>query len=206
MSDLQTILLECEYFPCIEWYRNFISNETILLEQYEYFERASLRNRCYVAGSTGRLALSVPLDGGRNQRVVMKNLKISYRERWQIQHWRTLLACYNRSPFFEFYEPAMKKFFDTRYIFLLELNLASIQLINDLLGIKKTISLTNEYIKHPPVNTSDLRKKLNAENYDQDNNISYLQPFEDKNGFIAGLSMLDMLFCTGKQATTLLLR
>ena len=98
MSDLQTTLLDCEYFPCIEWYRQFVRSENRVIETQEYFQRATLRNRCYVAGPNGRLALSVPLEGGRNQRSFMHDIRVSNGVKWQAQHWYSTASRKGNSP------------------------------------------------------------------------------------------------------------
>lgn len=206
MSNLKSLLLECEYFPCIDWYKHFVSQHMIILESFEHFERATLRNRCYISGPNGKLALSVPLHGGRNQRMPMNKIKVSYQDRWQTQHWRTLKTCYNRSPYFEFFEMDFERFFSTNFDSLFELNLASIQLLNRLLGIKKSFEITSAYEKQVTDDTIDMRQVWTVQSTNQGNVLRYLQPFEDKIGFVANLSMLDLLFCCGKQATELLLK
>jgi len=205
MSDLQTVLLDCEYFPCIGWYQQFLRHEKIWIEKHEYFQRASLRNRCYVAGPNGRLALSVPLEGGRNQRILMHELKISDRDPWQDRHWKTLQACYGRSPYFPYFEEAIGGIFTRKYNFLVDLNLDTLVLMNSLLSVKKEFEMTMDYQKTYPDQVADQRSAFNAAHPGELTDVRYLQPFEGKNGFIAGLSMLDLLFCEGKQSLQLLL-
>ena len=203
MSDLQTTLLDCEYFPCIEWYRQFARSENSLIETQEYFQRATLRNRCYVAGPNGRLALSVPLEGGRNQRSFMYDIRVSNEVKWQAQHWKTIQACYGRSPYFSYFEDSLVKIFTKQYKFLVDLNLDSIELLNRLLSVKKECTVTASYQKEYPDSVNDFRNAFNTDTVTPDD-IHYLQPFEDKNGFVSGLSMLDMLMCIGKQSLRLL--
>jgi hypothetical protein len=50
---------------------------------------------------------------------------------------------------------------------------------------------------------NDFRNAFDTETGTPDD-IHYLQPFEDKNGFVSGLSMLDLLMCAGKQSLRLL--
>ncbi len=203
MSDLQTILLDCEYFPCIEWYRQFVRSENRVIETQEYFQRATLRNRCYVAGPNGRLALSVPLEGGRNQRSYMYDIRVSNGVKWQAQHWKTIQACYGRSPYFPYFEDSLVRIFTKQYEFLVDLNLDSIELINRLLSVKNECTVTASYQKEYPDSVNDFRNAFDTETCTPDD-IHYLQPFEDKNGFVSGLSMLDMLMCAGKQSLRLL--
>ncbi len=205
MSDLQTVLLDCEYFPCIGWYRQFLQHEKVWIETHEYFQRASLRNRCYVAGPNGRLALSVPLEGGRNQRVLMHDLKISDRDPWQDRHWKTLQACYGRSPYYPYFEESVSGIFTKKYTYLTDLNLDTLRVINKLLSVRKEFEMTDSYQKNYPDHVTDARVVFNASSPGDESELHYLQPFEGKNGFIGGLSMIDLLFCEGKQSVALLL-
>lgn len=199
MSKLESCLLECEYFPTIEWFEVFLNSKEVVLEQYEFFERKSYRNRCLVAGPNGEITLSVPLAGGRNQKKIMKDVKISYDENWQAQHWKTIKTCYNSTPYFEYFEHDIFKFFQTKFSFLIELNVASVELILKLSKLKRIFTFTNSYHEH--VELIDYRNSF----FPNKNEISetkktYIQPFADRFGFIPNLSVLDMLFCERLQA------
>lgn len=194
----QSALLESEYFPCMAWYREFMRHEQVVIEQFEYFERATLRNRCYVAGPHGRLCLSVPLEGGRNQKQLMKDIRISNREAWQVQHWRTLEACYRRSPYFGYFEAELQHFFTRPFRFLLDLNSESLRLINDCLKVKHTFDYSGAWQDVPGAGCLDLRARFTAKEYMPDPPVVYTQPFAERQGFVGGLSMLDLLCCAGK--------
>lgn len=193
------MLLESEYFPCIAWYGEYMRHEEVVIEQFEYFERATLRNRCYVAGPHGRLCLSVPLQGGRNQKQLMKDLRISNREDWQVQHWRTLQACYRRTPYFEYFEADLQAFFSRPFHFLFDLNLESLSLINRSLRITKPFRLSDSYREKGMDLGDDLRAKFTAKEHQPENALVYSQPFAERQGFVPGLSMLDLLCCAGRQ-------
>ncbi len=201
MSSVQTTLLDCEYFPSIEWYKDYLTADEVLIEQYEYFVRASGRNRCYVCGPNGKIALTVPLLGGRNQKTLMKDVKISYDEKWQHQHWYTLDACYRRTPFFEYFEQSIFGFYQKKHTFLLDLNLNSIEVMNQLMKLKNTLLLSNEYVNNIEDHNVDKRNRLKLKSVQ----IEYLQPFGERHGFVSGLSMLDLLFCMGNRSKELIL-
>lgn len=199
MSKLESCLLDCEYFPTIQWFEIFLNSDIVVLERYEYFERKSYRNRCIVAGPNGAITLSVPLAGGRNQKSIMKDVRIAYNENWQAQHWKTIKTCYNSTPYFEYFEPEIFNFFQTKFEFLVEMNVASIELVLRLGKIKKEFRFTEFYSKE--VSCEDYRKSFSPENTEnQKSSLSYIQPFADRFGFIPNLSILDMLFCERLQA------
>jgi hypothetical protein len=190
--------MDCEYFPCWEWFNCFQKADNVLIEQYEHFVRTSYRNRAYVAGPNGVIALSVPLAGGRNQRTIMKDLKVCNDEDWQSLHWKTLASCYRRSVYFEYYENDLRPFFEKRYEYLMEVNIASLEMIMKLLQIKKEYQLTNQYETKVDL---DYRNTFLPKGRSNSEQPTYIQTFSDRNGFEPNLSMLDYLFCCGKWAS-----
>ena len=190
------VLLECENFPCIAWYKMFLRNENIQIEQHEYFVRKSFRNRTVIAGPNGLITLSIPLKGGRNQKSVMKDIEISYDENWQTVHWKTIESCYRRSPYFEYYAEDIKMLFEKKHHFLVDYNIQCLQLVNQLLQVKKELVLTEKYEKIPIDTWVDARNVFD-ENTDMQL-PSYIQVFQDRIGFKSNLSILDMLFCDGR--------
>ena len=190
------VLLECENFPCIAWYKMFLRNENIQIEQHEYFVRKSFRNRTVIAGPNGLITLSIPLKGGRNQKNVMKDIEISYDENWQTVHWKTIESCYRRSPYFEYYAEDIKMLFEKKHHFLVDYNIQCLQLVNQLLQVKKELVLTEKYEKIPIDTWVDARNVFD-ENTDMQL-PSYIQVFQDRIGFKSNISILDMLFCDGR--------
>ena len=190
------VLLECENFPCIAWYKMFLRNENIQIEQHEYFVRKSFRNRTVIAGPNGLITLSIPLKGGRNQKNVMRDIEISYDENWQTVHWKTIESCYRRSPYFEYYAEDIKMLFEKKHHFLVDYNIQCLQLVNQLLQVKKELVLTEKYEKIPIDTWVDARNVFD-ENTDMQL-PSYIQVFQDRIGFKSNLSILDMLFCDGR--------
>ncbi len=194
----QTSLLELEYFASAEWFKLFLTSEQVLIEQYEHLVRGTHRSRCVVAGPNGKIILSIPLQRGRNQRTIMKDVKIGYEEPWQQLHVKTLNSCYRRSPYFEFFEDEVIHFFEKKYSYLIELNIASLEWIQKILTTNKEYTLTTNYEKHPE-NILDYRNEFDS-NISKQTISPYMQPFADRNGFVGNVSMLDMIFCLGKKS------
>ena len=189
-------------FPSISWWVSAIKTESIILDKAEHFEKMSYRNKYYITGANGPITLSIPLADGREQRKPMKDVQICNRERWQIQHWRTLVSVYKRSPYFEHYEPSLEKIFHTPFQFLTEFNLASIEWLKAQLKLKTEITFTDSYEKEYE-NTIDLRN-LKRSKDTGGNYPVYYQLFEERNGFVPNLSLLDLLFSEGAGTMELL--
>src|ERR1700727_1806827 len=96
-----TVIVESQYFGSIDFYRTSIDFSYWKIEQYLRMEKGLHLNRCYLAGPNNPLVLSVPLEAGRGQRTLWKDVKISYRENWGLRHWRSIHDGYRRSPGFE---------------------------------------------------------------------------------------------------------
>jgi hypothetical protein len=205
MSLANTIIMPCEYFPCVAWFSHWLQHEgESQIDINEYFVRASMRNRCYVAGANQIIALSIPLAGGRNQKTVMKDVKISNETPWQALHWKTIVSCYQRSPFFEYYQSDLELFFQQKHSFLIDWNLESVKLINKLLGIQKEIVLSQHYLDKANAKL-DMRESWRASNYFEFvPGIKYWQTFEDRNGFQPNLCILDLLCCEGNSVLNIL--
>jgi hypothetical protein len=165
----------------------------------------SFRNRTLLVGSNGTITLSVPIEQGRNQKKPMRDIRISNRDKWQMQHWKSMVSGYNRSPWFDFYSDELARLYERPFTFLLDWNLAcfgwSIQKLE--LGLES--SLSNGYHKnYPPEEYIDWRGKVLPKNYQDFRPIRYRQVFEERTGFLPNLSILDLLFCEGKNALNLL--
>jgi len=188
----------------------------------------SFRNRCRIVGAEGVIDLSIPLVRGRDQKALMKDVRISAAQPWQSQHWKTILSCYSRSPWFEFYRDELEGLYGKQWDFLLDWNLACFEWTVRILGISIPVSLTGSYEKeyaldqvtdwrgkilpkHRAGNTAGLSEGMtrlsagmtglrDAGSADDSGMPPYRQVFGERIGFIPNLSVLDLLFCEGKQA------
>jgi hypothetical protein len=173
----------------------------VYLFSCDRFDKAGFSNRYIIVGSNGLIQLSIPLAGGRNQKELFKDVRISYRENWQLRHWRTLEACYNKSPFFEFYRDDLKQLFFKQEKFLFDWNVAMLLWLKKVLKFPAIITVT----KICPEGAEDARGKLKPSNFqDQNFPIRYPQVFEARIGFKKNVSILDLLFNTGRQASEFL--
>lgn len=185
-------------FPNILWWCHSLNYNIVIWDLAEHFEKMSFRNRYEIATANGRLKMTVPLKNGRDQKVAMNELEISYAENWQKQHWRTLLSAYNRSPYFEYYAPSLEELIMQRHEKLKNLNLASYEWLKLQLGLNRESSFIFSYESETNENVPDLRL-INGKNIlaNNANFPTYYQVFAERNGFLPNLSLLDLLFAEG---------
>jgi hypothetical protein len=183
-------------FPGINWWVQVSKADLVMFDKAEYFQKMSYRNRYRISGANGSILLSVPLVSGREQKNAMRDVEIFNEQNWQIQHWRTLVSVYRRSPYFDHYEPSLKPLFENRFDLLTDFNMAGIGWARKQLGFTFEIKETVEYVKKYPPDIVDLRNSKNA----SAPLPKYYQVFEDRIGFIPNLSILDLLFSEGPGA------
>lgn len=189
-------------FPAITWWMAAAKSEILILDRAEHFEKMSYRNKYYITGANGPITLSIPLMDGREQRKPMKDVQICNRDRWQIQHWRTLVSVYKRSPYFDYYEPSLERLFHMPYELLTDFNLASIEWLKKQLRLKFDIGFADTYVKVYDGAVEMRNMKRSKE--DVGDAPKYYQLFEERNEFIPNLSMLDILFSEGPEVMEIL--
>lgn len=209
MNSGQKILIELQYLPTLPYFSTLLQFEEIIIEQSENYTKGSFRNRTYIAGVNGKLRLSIPLLKGKNQQQSIKEVKISYAEAWHSAHWIAIQSAYGNSPFFEHYCDDIKSCFYKRPSFLFDFNLDLFHTLIKLLKIDLSISFSDEYHKNPHSGIIDFRNMIHPKKEIDPLKINYHSPtyaqvFQEKTGFIADLSVLDLLFCVGPQASQIL--
>lgn len=197
-----TLISDFQYFAPVIFYYTLDSKKHCIFDQYEHFQKMTFRNRCTLLGGNGPINLSIPIAGGRNQKVIMKDVRIDNNERWQDRHWKTIASCYNKSPWFEHYAAELEKLYQQRFEFLIDWNLECFKWAADKLAISTRWSLSESYVAEYDSNEfldwrSELRPAtINGKFPDVPR---YPQVFEDRFGFVPNLSVLDWLFCVNGQ-------
>ncbi|MDE1193217.1 MAG: WbqC family protein [Arachidicoccus sp.] len=197
INNIQQI--ENHYFPCINWFKTSNEISYISLLSNEAWRKMSFRNRCVIAGSNGLIQLSAPILKGRNQHAIYKDIRLDYSTSWQAIHWKSIISCYKKSPFFEYYADQLNIFFNKKYSFLFDLNEEIIISLNKYLNDLQTVD---------NIELNIVKIKLEfcePKNYYQISQpIVYQQLFENKIGFKPNLSILDLLFMEGPNAKRML--
>ncbi|WP_317040319.1 WbqC family protein [Pedobacter insulae] len=168
------------------------------IEKYEHFPKQTFRNRATIASPDGKLDLILPVVRGSKAHTPIKDVKISYDSKWQRLHWLSLQTCYRSSAYFEFYEDGLVPFYEKKYTFLFDFNLALSNWLLKQMKINQITDFTAGYEKDVPPGL-DFRNKFNKKDIHEIDMKSYFQVFSDRNTFIPNLSIVDLLFNQGPQ-------
>jgi len=198
--EIDSIVIDLQYFTCINWIKIWREYSNLIILSNETYQKMTFRNRCVIAGSNGLINLSVPVEEGRNVRLPFQEVKISYKEKWQLQQWRTIVSCYNRSPWFEYYRDNLEIFFKTEFEYLFQLNMEILRWLSGILKLKLPLIKTSG----ADFDTLDFRNKWLPKNFQEEKGIRYHQLFEERIGFQTNLSVLDLLFMEGPNISNIL--
>ena len=205
-------ILATTYFGPVQWYQKLNRFDGVLMEQHEHFLKQTYRNRCVIATTQGVQALTVPVEapvgeGVSLSKTEIKDVRISNHGKWRTEHWNALQSAYGESPFFEFYEDDIRPFFENRWEFLLDFNMAITEKMCELLDIHPHIELTSSYQNSLPIGEgwgeTDFRTVIHPKHPQEDSDFSpkpYYQVYKERFGFLPNLSILDLLFNMGNEA------
>ena len=203
-------VLSTAYLGPVQYFTKFALYSKVYIEQHETYLKQSFRNRCYICGANGRIALVVPVKRTAGNLTKTKDVLVDYDTNWQRVHWNSIVSSYRSSPFFEYYEDNLNPFYNTKEKRLLDLNQKMLQLLIDLIDIDAEILLTGTFIKHYD-DKADLRLSINPKKRlagDDSRFIArgYGQVFMEKHGFLPNLSIIDLLFNEGPNSKNIILQ
>ncbi len=198
---MKTILPVC-YMPPINYFM-VLSKNQVIMEMHEHFVKQTYRNRCCIYGANGKLNLVIPVKH-TGDRTKMKEARIANEIPWQKIHWRSIESAYRTSSYFEFYEHRFASYYDRKFEFLVDFNMALLDEIKNILGLKNLPEYSDSYLAEYK-DVQDLRNEFSSKNENMLPQVPpYPQVFSDKFGFINNLSVVDLLFNTGPGASSYL--
>ena len=191
------------YFAPISQYAAIYQAESVTFELEDNYQKQTYRNRCYIYGANGKLALNIPVKHNTTEgRKKTKDTLVENDFPWQQQHYKSLQSAYRSSPFFEFFEEDLLNIFNKKYTFLQDLNIDTHLFVTDALQMEQNFAKTTSYELTP--NSTDYRNLAIAKKGIEIEMDTYIQMFDDKHGFVPNLSILDLLFMEGPNTISFL--
>jgi len=192
--------------PGILFMHQCVKYQEVVFEQKANYQRSSYFNRTYIAGANGKQRLTIPLKGGSRQKNMLKDICIDNSVKWQRIHWQAIQSAYAKSAYFEYYETELKQLYLLPINNLFQWNMSLVNLLLKLLNAEITYSFSTQYKKNiqPEIefdmrNIICLNMDLSSSEYEP-----YYQVFQERNGFMSNLSVIDVLFSTGPDAARII--
>ncbi len=205
LKSKQSVLIESQYLPCIEYFVVLQSYDNVLLEVEEHYIKQSYRNRCRILTAHGPCELCIPIKH-ENRKMKMRDVKIDHQQKWMNQHWRSIKSAYGKAPFFEHFAESIKTIYDQKRTYLVDMNLEFFQLFQKLLSQSISLKKNQVYERQTPEGIQDWRSLIHPKKGLENNPIykpcNYNQIFGKK--FVGNLSIIDLLFCEGPGANNVL--
>jgi len=177
----------------------------LIVEKFEHYQKQSYRNRCYINTATGVRPLIIPVvhKAGKS---LMKDIEIDHTQKWLNNHWRTIQSAYGKAPFFEYYQDDLHKTLFKKHTYLYDLNKDLLSLCLQWLRYNIPVRETTFYERDAGIGINDSRSVLNPKKADSCNSFfksaKYQQVFGSK--FVDNLSIIDLIFCEGPGAPTII--
>lgn len=209
MPTQTTVLLSTAYLAPVEYYTKLLAYDRIRIEQYDHYQKQTYRNRCTIASPSGPLALTVPTVKPSTLKCFTRDIRISDHGNWRHLHWNALESAYNHTPFFEYYKDDFRPFYEQRYEFLTDFNEALCRLVCSLIDFSPSLERTADYMVQPPPDTDDFRERIHPKKDFRTEDPAfqpcpYYQVFQEKQGFLPNLSIIDLLFNMGPESLLVL--
>ncbi len=208
------MLLGTAYFPPIEYFAAIAAEFSLFpeakvpaqvwIEAQETYQKQSYRNRCKFYAASGLQTLSFPVvhEGGRHS-LPISEIRIDWSVQWLQRTERAIASAYESSAYFDYYKDELFALLEKRPEKLFDFNLSIIRFFLDKTGIEADLRMTQRWT--PPgsgIYGRDLREVIHPK---RENGIleelclkkPYFQVFARKYGFIANLSIMDLLFNEG---------
>ena len=138
------------YFSPISQYHAILNSNSITFEVEDNYQKQTYRNRCYIYGANGKQLLNIPVSIPKSSKKTKSKDILVKNSNWQKQHYKSLEAAYNHSPFFEFYKDDLQKIFSKKYTYLLDVNLDSFNFIKNALELPIEYKFSKTYEENKP--------------------------------------------------------
>ena len=205
MNSTESILIQLHYAAPVDQLAILAMGIPVFIESQENYQKQSYRNRCHILTSQGILPLVIPVVHQQGEPISIREAKIDNKRPWAIQHWRSLISGYNKSPYFAYY----KHYFEGLYLnppeILFDFNIQLLEIFCKILKLE--LPQLNTSWEEKPSHQIDLRSRFHPKLL---NNkivpLPYYQTFENENGFIENLSAFDLIFNEGPESGEYLIK
>jgi WbqC-like protein family len=137
------------FVPWLGYFDRMIQADLFVLLDHVQFERRNYQNRCLIRLEDEAKWLTVPvIQVSQKETILEKRVdnpaQPSGSRWWGPNHFLTLRYAYRKSPYFELYAPRLREILEARWDRLVDLNIATLELVREALAIDTPMMRSSE--------------------------------------------------------------
>jgi hypothetical protein len=136
--------LQPGYLPWLGFFDQMAHCDLFILYDDLPYAKDSWRNRNRVKTAEGWCWLTVPVVNRALGHKTIREIEVSEHGQWRRDHWRTIKNHYTRAPYFQDHAPFFASLYEKPWRFLVDLDLAIIFYLLQVLGVNTKIILSSE--------------------------------------------------------------
>jgi len=130
-----------QYLPWLGYFDKLDRCDVFCLLDTVQYKKNEFQNRNRIKTAEGWQWLTVPATYRFPQRI--NEVGVNQTVDWQRKHLQALKTNYSKAPFFDTYYPSFEKFYQKPYELLVDVNVASIELLVQLLDFERKLVLAS---------------------------------------------------------------
>jgi hypothetical protein len=138
------VVLQPSYLPWLGYFAQLRQSDVFVLYDDVQFDKNGWRNRNRIKTAQGPQWLTVPVLTTGQQRPANREVTIDNKQPWRKKHLAALRQNYARAPYFAQTIGTFEALYEQEWQRLLDLNVATFDAVNRLLGLRREICLASE--------------------------------------------------------------
>lgn len=167
-KDLKVSIYQPVYFPWLGFFHKLVLSDVhVVLDDCQAIKQ-SWMNRVKVKSHSEGKWLTVPILTKHRSTQLVKDIEINYNCNWVRKHLSTIKQNYSKAPYFEEVYELMQATLSAKHKFLIDLNIASITRMNELMGITTKMVYSSELHYEKSQSTQrliEIIKSVNGKKY-----------------------------------------
>ncbi len=197
-------LIEIHFLPSVYYLTLNWIFDSVIIEQWENYNKGSFRNKCIIQSNHGQQYLIVPLFKGKNTSQSIREVRISYENDWLKPLKQRLQSEFGKYPYYAYYIDDLLEIFHQKWDRLFDLNIHLLAYFHELIALP-SLQFTEGFQKTLDPYTIDFRDRINSKYFQENPNL--LNTIEiDYFTFVPGHSVTEALFSYGPEIPLLFRR
>ena len=224
---MNVVILQPSYIPWRGYFDQISRADLFIFYDDVQYDKHGWRNRNQIKTLQGKQWLTIPVhSSGARDGIPIKDIKIDWSRDWPKSHWKSLSMMYAKAPHFRRYIPLLEPFYQRKDVFVADFTVALTMALAAEMGLKarfmrssslegidgqktdrliqilKRVGCTH-YISGPSASDYIEQDKFDAAGitleyiqYDYPEYPQLYPPYDPQ------VSILDLLFMTGPEAST----